>query len=157
MPYYPELKNPKSLASALKLIARKLREDPNFLSGPECPYPLELVECLQDTLVVKQINIVEEAIDLNVTIDTELEATTLFHEMKVFKKDLAKSDVNERAAMFRTMTSLMDKILNIKERSSTLKSFAAFEQIMLDTIDSYLEPKERTDLFDRLKKLGGTE
>lgn len=155
MAYYPELKNPTSLASALKLIARKLKEDPNFLLDPECPYPDELIECLQDTLVVVQIKADEpEAVPINSTIDIEVEATTLFHEMKVFKKDLDKSDVTERAAMFRTLTSLMEKIIGIKERASALKNFGQFQDIILELIDGYLDPKQRTELTDRLKKLG---
>lgn len=153
--YYPPIPNEADTVSALKFISRKLKEDPDFLSGPKCPYSSELVNWLQDTLVPQQINNVDTPLVLTEDIDIELESTTLFREMKTFKTDLSKADVNEKAAMFRTMTSLMEKIINIKERASALKNFGLFEQLMLDAIDNYLEPKERTALLDSLEKLRG--
>lgn len=159
--YYPPIPNEADTVSALKFISRKLKEDRDFLSGPKCPYSSELVNWLQDTLVAQQINNVGAALvnngdlDVDADIDIELESTTLFREMKTFKTDLTKADVNEKAAMFRTMTSLMEKIINIKERASALKNFGLFEQLMLDAIDNYLEPKERTALLDSLEKLRG--
>lgn len=155
--YYPPIPNDREVASSLKFLSRKLKEEPDFLTNPQCPYGPELVGWLQNTLVSQQINMTTTVSpeDLTNEIDIEVESTLLFREMKTFKTELTKSDVNEKAAMFRTLTSLMEKIINVRERASSLKNYTLFEQTVIDAIDNYLEPKERTLLLEQLQKIRG--
>lgn len=146
--YYPEITNPLDLLPALKLIKRKVDEDSQYLLNSDCPYPSDLAYYLSNMMVEAN-----QEVSSGDEIDVEREAITLFNDMKTFKKDLTHADTSERASMFRTLTSLMEKIINVKERASALHNFQAFESIIFETIDGYLDPQQRTELFDRLKEL----
>lgn len=151
--FYPDIPNIDTVTDSLKLIQRQLADDPSVLHREECPYPPEFVELVMTTLHSKKVDDNTETFDDDGEIDIETESTELFRAMKRFKSDLSMSDVNERASMFRTLTSLLEKLINVKERSSALKNFDKFQTAIFDTIDQYLTAQQRTEFLDRIKEL----
>lgn len=150
--YYPEITNVDNVTTTLKLLVRKLEEDPNYLNHPDCPYPSDFIDFIESTLPnVSDPSV--ESISEDEEIDIAREATVLFNDMKAFKKDLQSGDIAEKASMFRTLTSLMEKLINVRERASAVKNFEAFEHIIFETIDSYLSPQQRTEFLDRLAEI----
>ncbi|WMC09523.1 hypothetical protein PU634_10385 [Oceanimonas pelagia] len=156
--FYPRLSEPVTLDS-LKLIRRHLQEDPEYLDHPSCPYSAELAEFLKEILPERK-NPLEEistetepANDIEPEdVDIETESRRLYHEMRGFLKGIEKSDVSERAAMFRTCTALLEKLITIQERAQGVNQYMGFKRLMFEAMDEYLTPSERTELMERLEK-----
>lgn len=155
--FYPRLSEPVTLDS-LKLIRRHLQEDPDYLTHPECPYSAELAELLTEILSESKntLEVISPEPEANETepedVDIETESRRLYHEMRGFLKNLDHSDVSERAAMFRTCTALMEKLITIQERAQGVNQYMGFKRLLFEALEEYLSPSERTELLERLEK-----
>lgn len=156
--FYPRLMEPVTLDS-MKLIRRHLQEDTGYLDHPDCPYSPELTEFLKEILTERENPL--EQIDTSSgseegsepeEVDIETESRRLYHEMRGFLKKIDKTDVSERAAMFRTCTALLEKLITIQERAQGINQYMGFKRLLFEALDEYLTPNQRTELLDRLDK-----
>jgi hypothetical protein len=147
---------------SLKLIRRHLQEDAGYLDHPDCPYSQELVEFLKEILPerknpLEQIDKPQEdgkeiTDELPEEVDIETESRRLYHEMRGFLRALDKTDVSDRAAMFRTCTALLEKLITIQERAQGVNQYMGFKRLLFEALDEYLTPSQRTELLERLEK-----
>ena len=52
---------------------------------------------------------------------------------------------------FRTMVSLMEKILDVQERASGIKQFGVFKNFILDSMERYLSPTQKAEFVEEMK------
>ena len=71
--------------------------------------------------------------------------------MKDFKSKLSTSDTSEMTSTFRTMVSLMEKILDVQERASGIKQFGGFKVFILDSMERYLSPQQKSEFVEEMK------
>ena len=96
-------------------------------------------------------NQVETTEDLESIPDFETEALQLYRDMKTFKNSLNHGDTSEMTSTFRTMVSLMEKILDVQERASGIKQFGVFKTFILDSMERYLTPQQKTEFIDEMQ------
>lgn len=151
--FYPEFSS--SLRTTINTWKKLQEANPEYFDDPDCPYSFEEVELLKSvfthtsntqlTLAPDQDPLDDEDPDL------EQEALQLFRDMKTFKKTLSNSDTSEMASTFRTTVSLLEKILDVRERASGLKQFSDFKVFILDSMERYLTPQQKTEFIDEMK------
>jgi hypothetical protein len=141
--YYPAF--PEKEVWALKVMKQSLEEDPDYFNHPDCPYGDDL-KAVFDVVRVTQTSSVGNVDEL------EAEVTVLFEELKEFGGDLEKTDVSERMAWFRTRTSLLEKILDIKKEAAGVKQVQEFQNRVLGILEDVMTPDQRTEIMQRLKE-----
>ena len=157
--FYPEF-NP-ALKTTLNTWKKLIESDSEYLDNELCPYTPEEVELLTIMFGSQSQNLSEDpnngtgiaAIDLatDEIPDFETEALSLYRDMKIFKGKLSSSDTSEMTSTFRTMVSLMEKILDVQERASGIKQFGVFKNFILDSMERYLSPTQKAEFVEEMK------
>ncbi|GFD77297.1 hypothetical protein KUL118_01590 [Tenacibaculum sp. KUL118] len=151
--FYPEFT--PNLFTTLNTWKKLIQDDPTYLEDEDCPYEPNEIEFLallfspnsNDGMTVAA----QEIEDLDSIPDFETEALQLYRDMKSFKTALNKSDTSEMTSTFRTMVSLMEKILDVQERASGIKQFGVFKTFILDSMERYLTPQQKSEFIDEMK------
>ncbi|WP_304634085.1 hypothetical protein [Pseudoalteromonas sp.] len=168
---YPTF-TPKAVESLL-LLQKILLKDPEAITNPECPYDNKIKHCLNTLLVIgatrsdpenlKKLNqqmdsttkpnAETESIDLDQDIDIETESKRLYNQIRHKTQNLKGLEMNEQLQLFKTATSLLEKLLAVNEKSSNLDKFDAFKIYMIQSMDRYLTPAQKTDFVDELERV----
>lgn len=155
-PYYPTLT--PEVERFLKVVPKLLATNTDYLYHEACPYP-------DVVLIERAFNVATEGGTSNEffdseqfkdrEIDLEEEAQSMYWEIKQFKTNLDKSDVSEKVQLFRLATTLLEKLLVIKEKATGITQFVAFQQIILDTMERYLTPVQLSEFAQKMDDLFG--
>lgn len=159
--YYPEL--PDDFVGVLGNLHTLINDDPDYLSDPSCPYPVEQARVLGALLSSRGLPSspsVEQAVDLEFDEDFEVtdEAVLgsiedLYRQLKVFGRQMDGSTVDpkDKAAYFRMAVALTDKIVAQREKAVRLKDWKQFMGLIMTWLEG-VEPDVRTDLIDQIEE-----
>lgn len=128
---------------AVRILLENLRADPNYLDHEDCPYSDEFRTLFRGGAV--EMGEIED-------LDLEAESLRLFTELREAKDSMGGDDHAERMAYFRTSTSLLDKLITMRERAQNVKAISRFYRVVLDLIEEMLEPGQITRFRERLKE-----
>lgn len=143
--YYPVLD--VSTIQALETVQLLIEDDPTYLD--EAPYPKEVLEYLRGGGGEERPVVPVEDLDL------EAEADRLYQELREYGETV--KDPAERNTYFRLSTTLMEKLLNIKERATNVAMVKQFTETVLQIMEDELSPDQRTSIMRRLRDLMGEE
>tara|TARA_X000001388_G_scaffold52616_5_gene38367 strand:- start:3711 stop:4196 length:486 start_codon:yes stop_codon:yes gene_type:complete len=150
--FYPELS--PALRTTLNTWKKLIESDPEYLNDEDCPYSgpdIDLLKSLFESAPKATSVTASDVEDPNEVPDFEIEALQLYRDMKNFKSDLNARDTSEMTSTFRTMVSLMEKILDVQERASGIKQFGVFKTFILDMMERYLDPSQLSEFVDEMK------
>ncbi|GFD70955.1 hypothetical protein KUL113_03750 [Tenacibaculum sp. KUL113] len=150
--YYPELT--PALFTTLNTWKKLVQDDPTYLDDESCPYEQNEIELLHFMFATPDAGTQIAPTnyeDPDEIPDFEKEALRLYRDMKDFKSKLSTSDTSEMASTFRTMVSLMEKILDVQERASGIKQFGGFKTFILDSMERYLSPQQKSEFIEEMK------
>lgn len=156
--YFPEL--PQNAIFNMEIILRRTAEDPNYLE--DCPLTDTEIEAIQRMLGLVKLDqgIDQFSVD-DLGEDTwgtlEDQTQKLFRSLLAEQKNLNVKDNAEKMAFFRTATSLLDKLVGIRERAANLKQISVFYDTIMQIMDDVLEAGQRTEVMDRLRKASNQE
>ena len=139
--YFPPLT--EDALWGLTVLLEQLEADPGLLDDENCPYPSDFREKLRKNRRISATEIEE--------IDLETEAHELFLELRESKDHLTIDDNAERMSYFRVATSLLEKLIGLRERANHIKKVSAFYATVLSVMEEVLEPSQVTQVRDRLK------
>jgi hypothetical protein len=142
--YFPPI-TPEQLWP-FKVVRQLLAENQALLDDPACPYSDE-IKAFFGAAQGSPAPVPSETKSWD---DLELEIQSLATSLDEFGKTLEKSDVTERMSFFRTKTSLLEKIVGLKERSLGIREVHQFQEAVLNLIEEVLEPGQRTEFMKRL-------
>jgi hypothetical protein len=142
--FYPPLTD--DALWAFHVIMENIASDPGYL-GEECPYPVDFIELLEKK--PRRISDLGEKLE---EIDLEQEAHALFLELRESKDHLTIDDNAERMSYFRVATSLLDKLIGMRERANNVKRVSQFYTSVLGVMEEILEPDQITKVRNRLKE-----
>lgn len=136
---------------AIYTISQKIKQNKHYLE--EAPYS-EAIKKSLNLMFAKTDNPVSalSAPSFNTTeLDLKTETSYLYNEAK----SLLKSNVldeKDRAAVIKTMTSQMEKLISLVERTENINQIRDFEAKVLKTLKNVL-PEKREEFLVELAKL----
>jgi hypothetical protein len=137
------------------IIKNMMDNDPMYLDEDDCPYEYEVVQKIRQLLetIPAAVSFTSELDDLDDIdeIDFEVETKKLFRDIKRFKSTLSSDDSSEQVQTFRTMVTLIEKMIESQERASGIKQFNAFTSMIMDSMDRYLSPTQKTEFLETLE------
>lgn len=98
---------------------------------------------------------VEKNADLEATDKWEYlyqETSDLYRGLKTARHSM---DGEEQMGYYRTATSLLQKLIELKERSMGLKQISEHNALILNIMESILSPTQRNEVMDQLKEAFG--
>lgn len=142
MAFFPTLND--GVFTAIRQIQRLVAADPNYFKADDCTYPPDFIKLFSPIAAVASVPLAD--IELG---DFEVEAEELLKYVKGLKPtgDVAKDGIDYT----RAMTSLLEKLLSIKERAAKLKDVAEFEAKVVEFLQDILTPEQRTLFMDRVQ------
>lgn len=76
----------------------------------------------------------------------------LFLELRDSKENFDVQDNAERMSYFRVATSLLEKLIGMRERANNVKRVSQFYSTVLGVMEEVLEPEQITEVRNRLKE-----
>lgn len=147
--FYPEITEDQLWP--FLIVKRLLQENPDLFDDPKCPYN-EGIRGFFASIPLGDDTSVEGEISEVLVEDLEEEASRLYQELKKFGQSLEAGDTSERNTYFRLSVSLLEKILELKERAVGLKNVKHFTDTVLQIMEDILTPDQRTKIMDRLQE-----
>jgi len=153
---------------AIGVIATLAAENADYFTHADCPYEGRTLILLQamcqqagtpadaEVPLHEQVarNRAVQSEDLTVPeMSIEEELQNVFDELKVYGRTLSSSDNTERMSYFRTSTSLLEKLVILKERAAGVKQVKEFENAVLGIMEEVLTSEQRTQVMDQLKSI----
>lgn len=152
MPYYPAIREEQIMT--LNVVVQKLTADPTYLSHPDCPYS-DVVKTFFRAVSAPAAaeNPFDGTEDYNVVLDKQIEQ--VIADLDTFVAGNPGLEANEKLAYFKTKTSLVEKLIGMKERVQNLKELSEFRGTVLGFLDESCTPDQITDLMKRLDGVFG--
>lgn len=152
MPFYPAIKDDTILT--LQLVVKSLEKDPQFLDHPDCPYS-EVAKAyfLSTTVKGTVVNLFEGEDEVEV-IDTQIQR--VLSDLEAMGPQMARAETNERLAYFKAKTTLLEKLINMKERVFNLKELSDFRSTLISAIEDLCTKDQISDFMKRLDGILGT-
>ena len=144
--YFPSI--PDGVFAAIRQIQRLVAGDPDFLN--DSPYPEDFVKLFKPKASsLPETNTPLSFAEIEIG-DFEVEAEDLFKYIKGLKPSEKELATKEGIDWTKAMTSLLEKLLSIKERAAKLKDVAAFEAAVVEFMQDILTPAQRTQFMDKI-------
>jgi hypothetical protein len=146
-------------AWAFNLVFTLAKEDAAYINSPDCPYDEGVKKIIRlATQVIPVAAPSTEAPKSSTPIsEDEIDATlaedlhSVFRELKDYGKTIAQSDQTERMAYFRTATSLLERLVNAREKALGVKQIKDFQDTVLTIMEDTLTIDQRTEVMERLR------
>ena len=86
-------------------------------------------------------------------IDITAESKFLYRQLKSTLQTVEKMETSEKVQIFRTATSLQEKLLALTERSEAVDQYAQFKNITIRYLERYLTPVQLAEFVDDIGEL----
>lgn len=161
--HYPII-NPQ-IVSALKSVILQSSSDPQYLTNPTCPYSQDLKELLKalvkgyaepvidfetTMLADTSVNLFEGAEKFEV-LQTQYEL--IFSSLMNIKTSIQnQGHTDKTVAYFKTVTSILEKLIGVGERIHDAKSVYDFKTRVLNVIEGTLSDEQRQIIMTQLRQ-----
>ena len=153
--HYPDMS--AKLLTPLRVVREMLLKDPNYLSAAECPYDADIKSLLRLLAPEKPSEDQSDHTFLGRTGTKtevlELETAELYVDLKNLKDDLKEQDVKERVQVMKTRASLLEKLIDLIERSKTVRSIEEFQSAVLRVMEDELTGDQRERVMAELRAI----
>ncbi len=154
MGFYPNIREETILT--MDIVTKSLDKDPNYLDHPDCPYTDVIKAFFRRQTGGNSLEVVDifEGKDEVEVIDQQIQK--VLSDLEAMGDQMKNAETNERLAYFKTKTSLIEKLINMKERVFNLKELSEFRNTLLAAIEDICTKDQITYFLRRLDTLLGT-
>lgn len=147
--YYPPL-NEGDITKIIKLY----EVHPNYFERPECPYSDEVKAAFKKTGKVHDFD-THDMDDVPASDSLLTQINQLSKELKVYGQSISNSEdtsPSDRNTYFRLSVTLLEKLVDIKEKVGKIVEYELFTNEVLDIMDKILSTDQRSEVMARLEK-----
>lgn len=172
MTHYPTLR----LGVLQGLAELKLHCDAvdGYLRKPDCPYDNDTIELLEKLFAAKEVEVIKEVavekpergkvgrpskkgeVTDDDALELENEAKTLLTELRQLGQtqdgEMKQLDTATRLQIIKTQTQLMEKLVSIRERFSSVRKVASFQATVVSILDDLVSEENRDVFLKRLEE-----
>lgn len=150
--YYPTL-NEKDL----KLISKLMKDNPDYLTHPDCPYS-ETTKILLGgpTDLDHLVSDINDDFDVESFKDPEYllsQVVQIYNRLEASGQEMRNSEsASDKTAYFRLSTSLMEKLISMQERVYNMSEIKYFKEKILQIMEEEISTDDRSNIIERIKK-----
>lgn len=169
---YPTLR--LGVLQGLAELKANFDADQEYLRNAECPYDNDTVALLEKLFAPREIEVIVEKLvekpsrgqvgrpsksrELNDddAAEIEQEAREMLTELRQLDKtsegELKQLDTATRLSILKTRTQLMEKLVSIRERFTSVRKVIEFQKIVVSILDDIVEEDKRDEFLTRLEE-----
>ena len=148
MAHYPPIDE-----KTLRLLLLKYEQDPEYFSRPECPYAQDIKDIFTGQTAVQYFDTHMESVTLESDDDIQKEINDVYSKLKNYWDEVKISDKSaDTNTFFRVSTSLLEKLVDLRERMSKIKQVNSFISEVMQIMDEVLSSDQRNEVTERLKR-----
>lgn len=164
---YPTLRI--GVLRALQTLKQQYMADPEIFDRPDCPYDIDVRKVLGEILTVEE-KIVEKVVEKRIVNDggerkkkapglneedqekIATELAELLEQLKDMEEGEGEKELDQsaRLAVFKLKTTIIEKIINLRERVLNIKRIAQFEAVVIGILDDLVSEDDREIFLDRI-------
>lgn len=153
MNFYPNIREEQILT--LNVVVKSLEKDPGYLDHPDCPYPDTVKDFFRRSAAPVEVeDLFAGDEEKEVLLDRQVEQ--LINDLEAFAKQLTNADHSEKLQYFKTKTTLIEKLITMRERVFNLKELNEFRGTILAFMDEVCTKDQITELMKRLDGIFGS-
>lgn len=146
--YYPPISE-----KDIRLIQKLYEGDPSYFEAEECPYSPEVKDLFKGEVQSKYFDDTNPVKPIASDDEIAQEINDVYAKLKEYWEEVKSSDKSaDKNTFFRVSTSLLDKLVELRERMSKIKKVNAFITEVLAIMDEILLPDQRNEVTERLAK-----
>jgi len=150
--FYPKIREDEILK--LNVVVKSLEKDPTYLDHPDCPYPDTVKDFFRKQAAPVEVeDLFGGDEEKEILIDRQVEQ--LINDLEAFSKQLTNADHSEKLQYFKTKTTLLEKLVTMRERVFNLKELNEFRGTILAFMDEVCTKDQVTELMKRLDGIFG--
>lgn len=139
---YPNI-TPKA-GEMLVELARKLENWPDFFTHEDFKkYPEDIQQALHQLWDASKGG----------SIDITAESKFLYKQLKSTLQTIEKMETSEKVQIFRTATSLQEKLLALTERAEAIDQYSNFKAVVVRMLERYLTPVQLSEFVEEVAEL----
>jgi hypothetical protein len=171
MSNYPTLR--LGVLQGLAGLKASFDADQTYLRKPDCPYDNDTVDLLEKLFKAREIEVIKEVVvdkpergkvgrpsskkELNDddAAEVEAEAKEMLKELRTLDKDaggeMKQLDTATKLSILKTRSTLLEKLVTIRERFTSARKVAEFQQIVISILDDLVDEERRAEFIERLE------
>lgn len=136
----------------IPLILTLYEANPDYFKSPDCPYTETTKSLFTGTAKVFDLQSHNDIKPLDDD-DTIIQINMVYQQLMAYGTEAQRSDnATDKNMYFRVATSLLEKLVSIKEKMSNLKNINNFIGAVLQVMDEVLTPDQRGAVMERFKE-----
>lgn len=152
MAFYPDITEDNILS--LKLVVQMVTKDPEYLDRKDCPYSDMMKDFLRGILTVVDAEIPDlfegGLSDEPEVLDRQIQK--ILNRMEAMEHELRSFEPNERMAFFKTQTSLLEKLVTLREKVTNQREMMSFQAVVISTLEEVCDADQIKTFMERLSK-----
>lgn len=136
--------------AAIKIVASKVKEDPDYLNHTACPYADSTINVFQST---RKQTIVNEIDEVKQTLKKLKEQI----ELQSDRFDVGELEPSAENAYLKTRFSLTEKLLEMEEKVRNIDRVEEFYATVMNIMEEELEAHQSSAVMAKLQKITGME
>jgi hypothetical protein len=145
--FYPTIREEQVML--FNVVVQNLEKDPGYLDHPSCPYPDTVKNFFRkSTASAPVIDLFADGEDREMVLDKQVEK--LINDLEAFANTLGNADHSEKLQYYKTKTTLIEKLISMRERVFNLKELNEFRSVVIQFMDEICTKDQITDLMKRL-------
>jgi hypothetical protein len=151
--FYPTLKDDQILT--LQIVVKSIEKDAGYLDSSDCPYSDVIKDFFRKISrpEVLAVDLFENRDDIEV-LDEQIQK--VLSDLERMGPAMLTAETNERLAYFKAKTTLLEKLVNMKERVFNLKEMNDFRNIVISTIETVSTKDQIAEFMKNLDGVLGT-
>jgi hypothetical protein len=155
MAFYPIIKD--EAVMTMQIVVQSLEKDPGYLDSPECKYS-EVVKAFfrrsAAPTTLATVDLFDGEDDLKV-IDSQIQK--VLSDLEAMGAQMKSAEPNERVNYFKAKTTLLEKLVTMKEKVFNLKELNDFRNTLIATLEDICTKDQITAFMQRLDGLLGVK
>jgi len=145
--HYPQLDE-----KSIRLVTQLYEVDPKYFDNPACPYSADIKELFKGESQTQYFD-THTTVSLASDEDISNEINDVYQKLKDYWEEVKSSDKSaDKNTFFRVSTSLLEKLVDLRERMSKIKQVNAFITEVMSIMDEILNSDQRNEVTERLKR-----
>ena len=148
--YYPKLDE-----KMMEVVSKIYENDPNYFDDPKCPYSQEVKDIYKKKTKYNDFDTHNSELKSSEGLLEEI--NLLSSQLKHYWQEIQSGQGTtpaDKNTYFRLATTLLEKMIDMREQVTNIKQFEAFTSLVLDVIDRELDTEARNRVLERFKQLG---
>lgn len=149
--HYPELNE-----SNLEIVAKIYEADVGYFDDPECPYSKSTKDIFKGKRKYADFDSHNPPDQLPDSDDLITQINYLSQELKDYGASISgnvESTASDKNTYFRLSVTLLDKLIELKEKTVKIKEYEVFSSAVLDAMERDMTPDQRQVIMTRLQEL----